>query len=224
MTARRRSAGLWAWCAVAGVALYVALDVALAFLRPQFSVLHSAESDYGSRGSDAWVMDANFVLRGVLSLAVVQALRLTTQQSRRMRLAVAMLTVWAFASAALALFPDDPVGTRIHGAGRVHVVVAFVAFIAVVVGTRAATRALMRDPRWRRVVIPLAFLSWGALVPILLLGHAHLRPHSLGGLYEKVFLGVELAWLVVVAGWITRLPEPRPAGSSPVAALGRGSR
>jgi hypothetical protein len=29
-------------------------------------------------------------------------------------------------------------------------------------------------------------------VPILLLGHAHLRPHSLGGLYEKIFLAIEL--------------------------------
>jgi hypothetical protein len=46
-------------------------------------------------------------------------------------------------------------------------------------------------------------LSWGALVPVLLLGHAHLRPHSLGGLYEKVFLAVELGWLLAVAAWIS---------------------
>ncbi len=29
-----------------------------------------------------------------------------------------------------------------------------------------------------------------------------LRPHSLGGLYEKIFLGTELAWLLVAAVWI----------------------
>ena len=202
VTARRRPAGQLAWCAVAGAALYVSLDVALVFLRPQFSVLHSAESDYGSRGAYAWVMDANFVLRCLLSLAVVQALRLTTRGDRRMRVGRIFLVVWALASGALAFFPDDPVGTQTYGLARVHVALAFVAFIAVVLGTRIATRALMRDQRWRRITPALAVLSWGALVPILLLGHAHLRPHSLGGLYEKAFLGVELAWFVLVAGWI----------------------
>jgi hypothetical protein len=47
----------------------------------------------------------------------------------------------------------------------------------------------------------LALLSWGALVPVLLLGRVHLRPRTLGGLYEKVFLAVELCWLLVVAVW-----------------------
>jgi hypothetical protein len=46
----------------------------------------------------------------------------------------------------------------------------------------------------------LALLSWGALVPVLLLGRVHLPPRTLGG-YEKVFLAVELCWLLVVAVW-----------------------
>jgi predicted secreted protein len=40
--------------AIAGILVYLALDVALVFLRPQFSVLHNAESDYGSSGPYAW--------------------------------------------------------------------------------------------------------------------------------------------------------------------------
>ena len=45
----------------------------------------------------------------------------------------------------------------------------------------------------------MAVLSWGALVPLLLLGRAGFHPHSLGGLYEKIFLGMELLWLALVA-------------------------
>ena len=41
-------------------------------------------------------------------------------------------------------------------------------------------------------------LSWAALVPLLVLGRVHLGPHSLGGLYEKLFLAIELVWLVVL--------------------------
>lgn len=195
-----RACGL---AAAAGVVLYVAIDVALVFLRPHLSVLHSAESDYGSRGAWAWLMDVNFVLRGAFSLLAVRALALRLGPTRR-RAGFALISIWAVASALLAFFPDDPVGTKTHGAGRIHLLLAAIAFVAVAVGTRTLTRTLARDADWRPVVPLLAILSWGALVPVLLLGHSRLRPHSLGGLYEKLFLGVEIAWLLAAALWSAR--------------------
>jgi hypothetical protein len=69
-----RRARAVAAAAIGGIALYVLIDVALVFLRPGFSVLRSAESDHGSSGHDAWVMDADFLLRMAVSLAVVWAL------------------------------------------------------------------------------------------------------------------------------------------------------
>ncbi|HUJ55230.1 MAG TPA: DUF998 domain-containing protein [Gaiellaceae bacterium] len=196
---------LWAEAAIAGVVVYVAIDVALVFLRPHFSVLHNAESDYGSKGPYDWLMDLNFVLRCLLSLAAVRALALSVPQGTRMRVALGLISVWAVASGLLAFFPDDPVGTTAHGlAPRVHLALAGIAFIGIAVGARTATRALAREPRWRPAIVPLAVLSWGAFVPVILLGKAHLRPHSLGGLWEKVFLGVELAWILLAAVWVAR--------------------
>ena len=58
---------------LAGVAVYLAIDVLLAFLRPKYSLLYNAESDYG-RGPWYWVMDLNFLLRCALSLAACLAL------------------------------------------------------------------------------------------------------------------------------------------------------
>ena len=100
----------WSEAALLGIVVYVALDVALVFLRPRFSVLHSAESDYGSAGAWAWVMDVNFVLRGLLSLAAAGALLLTL--GRRGRSGPILIGVWALASGLLAFFPDDPAGRR----------------------------------------------------------------------------------------------------------------
>lgn len=186
---------------LAGIVLYAAIDTALVFLRPRFSILHSAESDYGSSGSWAWLMDVNFVLRCALSLAAVRAFTLTAATSRRLRAALGLLTVWAVASGLLAFFPDDPAGTPTHGAGRVHLALAFVAFLAVLVATILASYALRPQPRWRRMAPPMTVLSRGALVPLVLLGRTGLHPHSLGGLYEKIFLGMELLWLAIaVAG------------------------
>lgn len=201
MTGRR----LWARTAIAGIVVYVAIDVALVFLRPHFSVLHNAESDYGSHGPYGWLMDVNFLLRCALSLAAVRALALAVPQSTRLRLGLGLLAAWAAASGLLAFFPDDPVGTTIHGlAPKIHLALAGVAFVCVAVGTRLATRALGRLPRWRPAILPLAVLSWGAYVPVILLGKSHLRAHSLGGLWEKIFLGVELAWFLLVALRIAR--------------------
>jgi len=212
---------MWASAAIVGIAVYVIVDVALVFLRPHFSVLHNAESDYRSVGRLADGRELR--LRCLLSLAVVEALLLTGGGDRRLRSALLLLAAWSLASGLLAFFPDDPVGTRTHGLADVHLILAGIAFIAVVLGTRLATRALRNDARWRGAIVLLALLSWGALVPVLLLGRAHLRPHTLGGLYEKIFLAMELSWLLVAAAWIaTGRASRRPcaAGEAP-AALGR---
>jgi hypothetical membrane protein len=208
-------ASVWAGAAVVGVVAYVLIDVALVFLRPHFSVLHNAESDYGSKGRYAWLMDLNFVLRCLLSLAVVRALTLVGGPPR-LRMALGLLAAWAVCSGLLAFFPDDPVGTRTHGLAEIHLALAALAFVAVVLGTCVATRVLRTQPPWRPVAGLLALLAWGAVVPVLLLGHAHLRAHTLGGLYEKVFLAVELGWLLVVAVWIARGRAERVA-SEPLA-------
>lgn len=94
---------------------------------------------------------------------------------------------------------DDPVGTRTHGSGAIHLAFASVAFLAVLVGTILASSVLRGQTRWQLVAIPMLILSWGAIVPLLALGRASFHPHSLGGLYEKVYLGMELLWLAVVA-------------------------
>ncbi len=76
------------------------------------------------------------------------------------------------------------------------------------------SRCLRSIPGWGSVATPLMALAWGALIPLLLLGHAHFpRRTSLGGLYEKIFLGVELIWLMVAALAAGRIANAR--GSLP---------
>lgn len=201
---------LLALAAIGGLVLYLAIDVALVFLRPELSVLHNAESDYGSRGAWGWLMDANFLLRCALSIAVVLALGALCGRRGPLRIGLLLLAVWAVASGLLAFFPDDPVGTVQRATGRIHVLIALVAFAGVAIGTRAVTRGLRGHADWRPVLVLLAALSYGALVPALLLARTHLRPHSLGGLYEKLFLAAELAWFLVAACWIVALTAREP--------------
>lgn len=192
-----------AWLALAGVAVYVAIDVLLAFLRPGYSLIYNAESDYG-RGPWYWVMDLNFLLRCALSLAIAAAWSRVLRPDGRARGGLALLFTWAICSGLLAFFADDPEGTPQHGSGVVHLVLAFIAFTAVAIGAIWISASLRSDPAWRPFAPLLLTISVAGAVAYLLLGAVLKHHHAPGGLFERIFLGLELLWIVVAAIAIAR--------------------
>jgi hypothetical membrane protein len=195
---------------LAGVAVYVAIDVLLAFLRPGYSLLYNAESDYG-RGPWYWVMDINFLLRCALSLAIAAALYEAARLDGRVRGGLALFATWAICSGLLAFFADNPEGTPQTGSGIVHLVLAFIAFTAITVGAILISASLMSDPAWRPAAPVLLTISVAGALAYLLLGTAHKHHHAPGGLYERIFLGLELLWIVVAAIAIARrTPATQP--------------
>jgi len=216
------SARSWALVAARGIAVYVAIDLALAFLQPSVDLLHDAESDYGN-GSWSWLMDVNFLVRAGLSLAAVAALAAalpTTISAARPWLA--LLAVWAVASAVLAFFPDDLRGAAVTTHGKIHLFAAFVAFLCVAIGTLGLSRVLAGLAAWTRVRWLLAGLSVAAIVALLLVGQTRFRADALGGLWERAFLGLELAWLLVATLWIAAgSAAERGSAATPTAAPGR---
>jgi hypothetical membrane protein len=199
------------WLAVAGVIVYVAIDVLLRFLRPDYSLLYNAESDYG-RGPWYWVMDLNFLLRGALSVAIVVAVRRAVRLDDRGRAGLILIAIWAGCSALLAFFADDVEGQPLTGSGIVHLALAFVAFPCVAVGTILVSGNLMSGQSRRSAAAVLLALSVAGAAALLLLATAVDRQHAPGGLCERIFLGLELLWIAVAGGY---LATRRPAGNDP---------
>ncbi len=197
---------------LAGVAIYVAIDVLLAFLRPGYSLIYNAESDYG-RGPWYWVMDLNFLLRCALSLAIVLALYRVAHLDRRTRGGLALLVTWAICSGLLAFFADDLEGQPQHGSGVVHLVLAFIAFTCIAIGTILISVSLMSDPAWRPSAPALLVISIAGAIAYLLLGAALKHHHGPDGLYERIFLGLELLWISIAAVTITRRTRATEPGS-----------
>ena len=196
--------------ALAGVGGYVAIDILLAFLRPEYSLIYNAESDYG-RGPWFWVMDANFLLRCALSLAIASALSQVLRPDGRARGGLALLVTWAICSGLLAFFADDVEGTPQHGSGVVHLVLAFIAFTAIAIGAVLISASLMSDPAWRPAAPVLLVISIAAAIAYLLLGGALKHHHAPDGLYERVFLGLELLWIAIAAIALSRrAPATQP--------------
>jgi hypothetical membrane protein len=207
----RAGTRLLAWLAMGGVIVYAGIDVLLKFLRPEYSLLYNAESDYG-RGPWYWVMDANFLLRGALSAAVVVALRRTARLDGRGRAGLILIAIWAACSALLAFFADDLEGQPVTGGGIVHVALALIAFPCVAVGTILVSTDLISEPPRRPAASMLLTLSVAGAAAFLLLGTAFGQQHAPGGLYERIFLGLELLWIALAGGYVAahRATASRP--------------
>jgi hypothetical membrane protein len=211
--ARSRPAALsstaLAWLALAGVIVYVAIDVVLKFLRPDYSLLYNAESDYG-RGPWFWVMDLNFLLRCALSLAIAAALYRRAGSDGRLRGGLVLIAVWAVTSGLLAFFADDVEGQPLTGSGVVHLTLALIAFPCVAVGTILVSSSFFTDPASRQAGTVLLVVAAAGGAAFLLLGSAFGHVHAPGGLYERIFLGIELLWIALAAGYVAahRLPPP----------------
>jgi hypothetical protein len=155
-------------------------------------------------------MDINFLLRGALSLALVVGLLRLGAGSQRLRVGAAFLAAWGVGSAILAFFPDNPPGTPVTTSGVIHLTVAFLAFFCAVVGTLVLSIGLRHFPQMRSVVVVLLTVALVAIIPLALIGHTHFRPHTLGGLYERIFLGLELLWILVAGLALNRGSNPSP--------------
>jgi len=214
--------------ALAGVVVYVGIDIALAFLRPRYSLLYNAESDYG-RGPWYWLMDLNFLLRCALSLALAGAL--ARSFPGRARGGLALLVTWAVCSGLLAFSADDPKGYPATASGRIHLVLAFIAFTCMAAAAIVISVNLRSGPSSiapSSIALPLSIAGGAAY---LLLGVAARHRHAPGGLYERIFLGLELLWIAVVAARIAtgRIPDDlsgtgsgRPGALSPGKPPARG--
>jgi hypothetical membrane protein len=212
-----------AWLAIGGGIAYVAIDAVLRFLRPGYSLLYNAESDYG-RGPWFWVMDFNFLLRCALSLAACLALVRTSGSDSRVRGGAYLLATWAVCSGLLAFFADDVEGTPLTGSGIVHLALAFVAFACVVIGTILISAGLRADPAWRSAASVLLAVAIAGAAAFLLLGSATGHRHAPGGLYERIFLGLELLWIVLAAGYAAaRRPDVRTPGRLSASSVAPGA-
>lgn len=194
----RNVVGTWAAVTVLGAVVYVVVDAMLALLRPDYSLLHNAESDYG-RGPFFWLMDGNFLLRCLLSLTLVRALFVAFPKNKALKHASFWLIIWAVASGLLAFFADNPYGYPKLRSGSVHQLLAVIDFVAIMVGMILVTRRLAATKQARTVTYTLTSLTVIAFLALVLLKPTHFQPHALGGLYERIFLGSVLLWEAVIA-------------------------
>lgn len=200
MTTRRALATAAAVLVIA----YVVVDIALQLVSPQHHPIGDAESNLAV-GPLGWIMNLNFLGRGVMSVCLGAAFALTGHRTRARTLGVALLIAGGVCSALLALFVTD-LGPPTTPEGFIHVGVAAAGFAlalaAITVLTHWARGAGVRLGRAAAALLVVAWLGFVALVIA-----AAAVPEVLG-LVERLCLVGILGWAFVAAVGVARLrPE-----------------
>lgn len=200
------------WTTILGIAIYIVLDIVAQLLPPHYSPIRQAESLLGV-GPYGWVMNANFVVRGVFSLAFVYGLyRAWPKPLGTPRVSLALIGAWGVGAFVLAVNPVDISGpATLHG--TVHVVTGFLAFLFVTVGMLGVSYSFPDGMPWQSVrayAQVIAVIT--AIALILWFGGTRIRyvEQNFFGLLERVFLGLVLLWMLVVAVHMLRSESRGP--------------
>ena len=204
------------WVVIAGIFLYLVLDVIAQVLPPHYSPISRAESDLAV-GKFGLIMTVNFLNRGILSILFIFAFLRTLDSSgiarSRFRLGTYLLGLWAVGALLLAIFPTDVPATPISWHGAIHLVVAIIAFIGGAFGTFVISREMEQNPKFeglKRIALPLSVIV--IIFWVIEFGLPFIVPHlnaRIGGLTERLFLASVLLWLGTVSAYLATLKRPK---------------
>jgi Protein of unknown function (DUF998) len=203
----------FAAAAIAGVVLYVAVDVFLHLLPPHYNPISDSESSLAV-GPFGWVMNLNFVGRAAMTFCLMAAINGTGPATRLRRSGVGLLALGGACSAALAFFPTDvhAAGTSVVRTstieGAVHLYVAASGFLAALAAFILLTLWIRRGPHVRRAypaALAFTLLAGAGLVSLVLtIGFAP----ALLGLAERICLAGILGWAFAVSAAIRQSAHP----------------
>jgi hypothetical membrane protein len=215
----RPTTRLLASVALAGAVLYVLVDVVLQLLPPHYSVISEAESNLAV-GPYGWIMNLNFLARGVVTVCVVAALARFGPRTRLQQTGFALMLVAGACSAALAFLPTDITDPDAPGLapatalGTAHLAVAVLGFVTALIAFVLLTWWLRGSDRLRAAYPAAVVLTAVALVGLAWLAVAVTLTPGVIGLAERVCLAGVLGWVIAVAAVVRRR---WPDGADPMA-------
>jgi hypothetical protein len=190
------SAVVWGATALAGVAVASGSLVVLHTKPTGLSPVRDPVSAYGISPFRAWYRAA-VVATGVAGAA--EAIGISSAL-RGIRLVVACLWLFAVARVLIAWFPMDREDAARTTKGRIHWILAVVAFGAITVAALRLRSTIGRNGLWPGAYATLSVLAWcmfiAAVASLFIRGTSQLAKWF--GAAERVFYVTMLAWLAAV--------------------------
>ena len=190
----------------------------LHFIQPDLNPLSRLVSEY-ALGKQGWVLTVALMSFAVSALALACALAVTSH-AIRLHIGVVLLVIWGLCAILAALFHTDPIPPRgpLSLSGTIHTMAANIGFFSltgVILACSWHLRAIFGRSLWTRVITWLALASVVSLILFLI---AFVVAVTFGlfvhGLFERLVIAVDLAWLSIVALLLLCLPTDQRGAPS----------
>lgn len=196
--------------AVVGLAsplLFALLVVVMGALRPDYSHLTNFISDLGALDAPSpYVQRLNFLQFGLGN--AILAIALFRGMAKPSRIALVFQLVIGLGIFLSAFFPghtDDPASR----ASMMHNVVGIPAFVLIMLVPLVAGWRFRLSEEWRRLSGFSMAMTPTLIVLFVLMARADGAPGGTPGLYQRLFIGTWMVWMVVVSVRLLRLPRER---------------
>lgn len=177
--------------------------VLLHFIQPDLNPLSRLVSQY-ALGKQGWLLTVGLMGFAVSAFALACALA-GTSNTIRLRVGIVLLSIWGLCAILAGLFPTDPIPPRglMSLSGMIHSIAANIGFFSLtgaILTCSGHLRAAFGRSAWTRVINLLALISVISLILFLI---AFVIAVTFGwfvhGLFERLVIAVDLAWLSTVA-------------------------
>jgi hypothetical protein len=179
------------------VIYFVAVIALLHVLRTDNDPGYRFLSEYVN-GPYGELMRSTFFALGVGTLALASGLWQTVSSKLRFLPGLLLLVIWAGAVFIAGIYTADLQGSPPTESGRMHAQAAMIGFPCLTLGLPLISILLRWEERWRSVWLVCVALSVAMLICFFAFGP--LAGMRLGGLGQRVFLGLLLAWMFIL-GW-----------------------
>ena len=199
---------------MAGPILFATVIAVFGFVRDDYSHVKHHISQLGATGApQAWVQNVNFVVTGLLIIAFAIGLYRAVGTGKAGKIGSALIVLVGVGAAGPGLFPEDmiPVPPEPTFSDSMHNMFSLLAFLAVIIAVIILSRSLPRDDVWQRYRPYSLITGIGAFALLVLAGLSGpeeggvsaLEPWT--GLLQRLFVGVWLLWIEVMAIKLFRL-------------------
>jgi hypothetical protein len=191
----RRMTTISRWIVLSCVGYYVAVGIALHFLEPEYDPRFRFMSEYAWSPS-GWLMTTTFFVLALALVAVAVGLRKVYGSSLSARIGFGLLVVSAFGVSLAGVFRDF----------IPHSVGSAIGLPSIVMAALILSWGFRRAEGWRPIHSVMTLLiALGMLVALLSI----IVDVGMPGLQQRVFLGLVLLWLSLVAHQFVRLTRGR---------------
>lgn len=192
-----RSSMVAAYVTIASVIYFAVVIAVLHVLRTDNDPGYRFLSEYVN-GPYGELMRSTFFVLGVGSLALAFGLWQSVSSKLRFLPGLLLLVIWAGAVFVAGIYTADLQGSPPTESGKMHAQAAMIGFPCLTLGLPLTSILLRWEEQWRSVWLVCLGLSVAMIIAFFAIGQ--LAEMRLGGLGQRVFLGLLLAWMFVI-GW-----------------------